>query len=573
MTGSIPQQFIDDLLSRIDIVDVINRRVPLKRAGSEYKACCPFHDEKTPSFTVSQSKQFYYCFGCGSHGTAIGFLMDYDGLSFPDSIEELASSIGVEVPRDQHTHQGPDNRPIYAVLEQAAQFFSQALRTHPQAKQAVDYLQNRGLSGELASRFRIGYAPPGWDNLLQELGNQENGRQRLRDAGLISEPDGKCYDRFRNRIMFPILDSRGRVVGFGGRVIDDSDNPKYLNSPETPVFHKGKELYGLYDARKSNRQLNSLLVVEGYMDVIALSQFEVTNAVATLGTATTDEHLEKLFRAAPEVIFCFDGDRAGKEAAWKALVTSLPHLRDGRQAGFMFLPDGEDPDSLIRAIGTEAFTQSMGNAESASDFLFNHLMAEVDMRTLDGRARLVNLAKPYLESLPAGVFRNMMTQHLESLAGTRQLNMPSADTGRPAPRKKHIQPGTMRPIHRAISLLLQHPELSKQPDLPEAWQQTKDKGSEILLTLLETLWENPHLNTAALVEHWQEPDIRRHLGNLATMELDLFDDQEDQFRGALEKLSRHAQESELAGIRNTLRPSDLTEEEKARLRALYNTKR
>lgn len=572
MTGSIPQQFIDDLLSRADIVDVVNRRVPLKRAGTEYKACCPFHDEKTPSFTVSQTKQFYHCFGCGAHGTAIGFLMDYDGLSFPDAVEDLAGSIGLTVPREGFANKGPDRNPVYEILEQAAQHFSQALRNHPEAPQAIAYLRNRGLSGEIASRFRIGYAPPGWDNLLRALDNHGAGRQPLRDAGLISEPEGKCYDRFRNRIMFPILDSRGRAVGFGGRVIDDDDSPKYLNSPETSVFHKGSELYGLYEARRYNRQLNSLLVVEGYMDVVALSQFEVNNAVATLGTATTDDHLEKLFRAVPEVIFCFDGDRAGREAAWKALVTTLPHLRDGRQARFMFLPDGEDPDSLVRRIGTDEFIHTMDDAQSVSDFLFGHLTDQVDMRTLDGRARLVTEAKPYIETLPGGVFRSMMEQRLSELSGTREMGIQQAEKRAPSRRQGMSQPGTMRPIHRAIALLLQHPQLAQLSDLPHSWQQATDKGSQILLELLEILCANPHLTTASLVEHWQEQDIRRHLGNLAAVDLQLFDDQEDQFRGTLENLSRLARESAFTDIRNTLRPSDLTEEEKANLRALYNIK-
>lgn len=571
MTGSIPQQFIDDLLSRVDIVDVVNRRVPLKRAGTEYKACCPFHDEKTPSFTVSQTKQFYHCFGCGAHGTAIGFLMDYDGLGFPDAIEELAGDIGLTVPHEGRGNSGPDNRPIYEILEQSAQYFGRALRDHPKAQQAVNYLQNRGLSGDIAKRFRIGYAPPGWDNLLQELGKHASGKQHLRDAGLISEPEGKCYDRFRNRVIFPILDSRGRVIGFGGRVIDD-DSPKYLNSPETSVFHKGRELYGLYEARKHNKQLNSLLVVEGYMDVVALSQFGVSNAVATLGTATTDEHLEKLYRATPEVVFCFDGDRAGREAAWKALLTALPHLRDGRQARFMFLPEGEDPDSLIRRVGTDEFMLNMSDAQSVSDFLFGQLSTQVDMRTLDGRARLVNLAKPHLETLPGGVFRSMMEQRLRELSGSRHLGIQQVEK-HPGMRRAGVsQPGTLRPIHRAIALLLQHPQLSKLSDLPQTWQQADDKGSQILLELLETLRGTPHLSTASLVEHWQDTAIRKHLGNLATVDLQLFDDQEDQFRGTLKNLSRQVRKTAFADIRNTLRPSDLSEEEKASLRALYDIK-
>ena len=362
MAGNIPQQFIDDLLTRIDVVDVINQRVPLKKAGTEYKACCPFHDEKTPSFTVSQSKQFYHCFGCGAHGSAIRFLMEYDRLSFPDAIEELAASIGLEVPREDGFTPRDNRKPVYEILEQAARFYAQQLRHHPKANRAIEYLKNRGLSGEIAKTFHLGFAPPGWDNLLKKFGNDEQSLGLLRKAGLISEPEGKRYDRFRDRIMFPIHDSRGRVVGFGGRVLDDG-SPKYLNSPETPVFHKGSELYGLWEAKHANKSLPRVLVVEGYMDVIALAQYDIRNAVATLGTAATDQHLEKLFRTAPEVVFCFDGDRAGRDAAWKALNTALPILRDGRQARFLLLPEGEDPDTYVRRIGKDEFMNQVAKSE------------------------------------------------------------------------------------------------------------------------------------------------------------------------------------------------------------------
>ncbi|MDJ0740543.1 MAG: DNA primase, partial [Gammaproteobacteria bacterium] len=396
MPGAIPQHFIDDLLARADIVEIIGRRVPLKKAGREFHACCPFHSEKTPSFTVSPAKQFYHCFGCGAHGSALGFLMEYDRLSFPEAVEELASSMGLEVPREAAFDQGPDHRPLYELLELAAQHYEQQLRQHADAARAVDYLRQRGLSGEIAARFRLGFAPPGWDNLLQALGGDDERVARLRDAGLITEQDHKRYDRLRDRIIFPIRDGRGRVVGFGGRLLGDG-KPKYLNSPETPVFHKGRELYGLYEARQADGHPARLLVVEGYMDVVALAQFGIGNAVATLGTATTSDHLEKLYRATPEVVFCFDGDRAGRDAAWKALQTALPLMRDGRQARFLFLPDGEDPDSLVRQIGAAAFTERVGGAQPLSEYLFEKLSAQVDMQTLDGRARLGELTQPLLE--------------------------------------------------------------------------------------------------------------------------------------------------------------------------------
>jgi len=346
MAGRIPQSFIDEVLNRTDIVEVIDTRVPLKKAGREFKACCPFHTEKTPSFTVSQVKQFYHCFGCGEHGTAITFLMDYEHMEFVEAIEELARRAGLEVPRETGTthSQTPSTLLHYALLERVADYYQEQLRTHPQAGRAVEYLKQRGLTGEVAARFNIGFAPPGWENIAAALDADGTIHKQLLELGLTIERDtgGSAYDRFRDRIQFPIRDRRGRTIGFGGRVLDDS-TPKYLNSPESPVFHKGQELYGLFEARKAVRKLERILVVEGYMDVVALAQFGINYAVATLGTATTHEHLERLFRTVPEVVFCFDGDRAGREAAWRALENTLPVLRDGREARFLFLPDEEDP--------------------------------------------------------------------------------------------------------------------------------------------------------------------------------------------------------------------------------------
>jgi len=377
MAGRIPQHFIDDLLTRIDIVEVIDHRVPLKKAGHEYKACCPFHGEKTPSFTVSQVKQFYHCFGCGEHGNAISFLMDYEHMDFVEAIEALAHGAGIEVPREAGTDQAPQssNQAAYDLLEQTAQYYQQQLRDHAEAQRAVDYLKERGLTGEVAARFGIGFAPPGWDNLTRALGNDKKIQQELLNTGLVIERNDSSgiYDRFRDRIQFPIHDRRGRTIGFGGRVINKDDTPKYLNSPETPVFHKGRELYGLYEARKAMRKLVRILVVEGYMDVVALAQFDINYAVATLGTATTHDHLETLFRTVPEIIFCFDGDRAGRQAAWRALENTLPVLRDGRAARFLFLPDGEDPDSQVRKTGKTGFEAAMDQATHLSDFFFDQL--------------------------------------------------------------------------------------------------------------------------------------------------------------------------------------------------------
>ena len=369
MAGRIPSQFIDDLIARTDIVDLIGSRVQLRKAGKDFQARCPFHDEKTPSFTVSRDKQFYHCFGCGAHGTAIGFLMEYDRLGFREAIEELAQKAGLEVPSEAvATPTGPDSAPLYAILELAAQVYRRQLREHPDAPRAVEYLKDRGLNGEIAGRYAMGYAPASWDFLLARLGTDAGARERLFQAGLITEQDGKRYDRFRDRIMFPIRDRRGRVIGFGGRLLGDG-KPKYLNSPETPVFHKGRELYGLYEAQQARRKLERLLVVEGYLDVIALAQFGIDYAVATLGTATTPEHLQLLLRSAPELVFCFDGDRAGRDAAWKALETALPLATGNQSLRFLFLPDGEDPDTLVRNEGQAAFEQRLQRATAAVGLL------------------------------------------------------------------------------------------------------------------------------------------------------------------------------------------------------------
>jgi len=572
VAGRIPPEFIDDLLSRVDVVDIVNQRVPLRRAGSEYKACCPFHDEKTPSFTVSPNKQFYHCFGCGAHGTALGFLMEYDRLSFPEAVEELATSVGLELPTEIAFQQGPDNRPLYELMDEAADYFSQQLRRHPESARAADYLKQRGLSEEIAQTYRIGLAPPGWNNVLQELGSNAERIKQLETVGLISSNNGKQYDRFRDRIMFPIHDSRSRVVGFGGRVMGD-DSPKYLNSPETPIFHKGRELYGLYEARKALKDITSLLVVEGYMDVVALAQYGIRNVVATLGTATTADHLEKLFRSTHEVIFCFDGDRAGKDAAWKALETTLPLLRDGRQARFLFLPDGEDPDSQVRKQGKDAFLSYMEQALPLSEFLFSKLSEQVDMTTLDGRARLVALATPYIEKLPNGVFRDMMNQQLVQLSGAK---IPQKAPPSPRSRsrfRRGSRPTLMKPVHRAIALLLQYPDLASQETLPREWDKLETAGTNILKQLLEILRKNPTYSTAVLVEHWEDDTIRRHLGKLATTDLAVTGDQVEQFHGCLQRLEKEARQAAGKRVRNKLRPSDMTEEEKNLLRRLYSIKK
>ena len=574
MAGRIPTQFIDQLLDRVDIVDLINSRIPLKKAGREYQACCPFHDEKTPSFTVSREKQFYHCFGCGAHGTAIGFLMDYENLGFVDAVEELAAQQGMEVPREGGGTQGPDYRPLYAMLERAARFYQDALRNGPDASRAVAYLKQRGLSGEIAARFGIGFAPPGANGLMRQLGDTPEHLEQLRITGLLAESeDGRRYDRFRERIMFPIRNHRGQILGFGGRLLGEG-RPKYLNSPETPLFHKGQELYGLFEARKAVRKLERLLVVEGYMDVVALAQFGIDYCVATLGTATTHEHLERLFRAVPEVVFCFDGDRAGREAGWKALETALPLMKDGREARFLFLPEGEDPDSLVRKEGTDAFEQRIDDAVPISGFLFDRLTGEVDMTSAAGRAQLAETAKGLLQRIPAGIFRQLLAKRLDELVGVHVVEVDSGRPMRPVRRRlnRNRYPGTMPPVRRAIALLVANPQFACSRPLPRGWDRLPQPGIPLLKELLELLQTQPNLTTAAILERWREREEGRHLGRLTTMLLPMSPESlEREFHDTLETLARQARDAEWEHLMARA-GEGLTEADKERLRELAREK-
>jgi len=424
MAGRIPQQFIDDLINRADIVDVVDSRVALKKRGKEHIACCPFHNEKSPSFTVSQTKQFYHCFGCGAHGTALGFIMEYERLDFVDAIEVLAGEYHLDVPREQgdFTPQHDDKKPLYQILDKAAVCFADELKKTPRA---VEYLKQRGLSGEIAKDFQMGYAPDSWDFISSPLGGNSEGKTACLKSGLSITPEDnpqRFYDRFRDRIMFPIRDRRGRTIGFGGRILDKGE-PKYLNSPETPVFHKGEELYGLYEARQSVKDLQRIVIVEGYMDVVALAQYDIRYAVATLGTATSSTQISKLFRIVPEVIFCYDGDAAGKKAAWRALENSLSVLRDGVQARFLFLPDGEDPDTLVRQEGKTEFESRLSQALPLSDFLLQHLSENLDLSTADGCARLSETAKPLIAKITDGVFKDLLLNQLSKLIGLSSSNL------------------------------------------------------------------------------------------------------------------------------------------------------
>ena len=526
MAGRIPEKFIDDLLARVDIVDVIDARVPLKKAGKDYKACCPFHEEKTPSFTVSADKQFYHCFGCGEHGTAIGFLMNYDHMSFPEAVRELAAKVGMEVPEEAQAsaETASRNDTLLELLKQADQYYRRQLREHPDAGRATGYLKGRGLSGEIAAEFGLGFAPPGWDNLTKAIGRDEQTREDMVTAGLAVRKDqGGYYDRFRERVMFPIHDYRGRIVGFGGRVIGEGE-PKYLNSPETPLFHKGREVYGLYRGRDAIRQEQRVLVVEGYMDVVALAQYGINYAVATLGTATTRDHLERLFRFTPEVVFAFDGDRAGRDAAWRALENVLPIMESGRQVSFLFLPEGEDPDSMVRKEGTEKFADRIRNARPLGEYLIDSLVEKVDLSRMDGRARLVELARPLIEKLPNGVFRQMLidrlgekgrvsAENLSTLLGNPQQTASSSkDTSSRAASRAVRQKSTL--MRHAIALVLQHPELAAKVDLGRL-QQMDLPGAQLLAQVVERAAEGPQRSTGALVELFRETEHYQPLQKLA----------------------------------------------------------
>ena len=434
MAGLIPQPFINDLLQRVDIVDVIDARVSLKKAGKNFKACCPFHEEKTPSFNVSPERGFYKCFGCGVAGTALTFLMEYDHLEFVEAVEALAAMAGVEVPREGGRPQPRPDEDLYELLAQTALLYRRALADHPESARARAYLKQRGLTSEVAKRFEIGYAPPGWDHAKNALGQSAERLRKLTEAGVLGRSDaGRVYDRLRDRIVFPIRDTRGRVVGFGGRVLPNGDadaGPKYLNSPETPVFHKARELYGLYEARRvPGQRIERLIVVEGYMDVVALSQQGIDNAVATLGTAVGPGHLEKLYRNAPEVVCCFDGDAAGREAAWRALEAALPSLTEGHRLKFVFLPDGEDPDTLVRSAGKAAFDTLVEEAMPAGDYLVERLSAGLDLGSLDGRALLGDAARPLLARIPPGVHRQVLIERI-----ARQIGVSPATFDTPVER-------------------------------------------------------------------------------------------------------------------------------------------
>jgi DNA primase len=568
----IPQSFIQDLLNRLDVVDVVERYVPLKKAGANYMACCPFHNEKTPSFSVSPTKQFYHCFGCGAHGTAISFVMEYQGLGFVEAVEELARSAGMTVPQETSGERPrvSQSMELTELMLQATRFYREQLKRTPRA---IDYLKQRGLSGEIAARFGIGYAPAEWQNLAEIF--HEYTSQDVVQAGLVIEGEnGKRYDRFRDRIMFPILNQRGTVIGFGGRVLGQGE-PKYLNSPETPLFEKGQELYGLYQARKAIREAGRILVVEGYMDVVALAQHGIEYAVATLGTATTPYHVQKLLRQSDNVVFCFDGDNAGRKAAWRALENSLGQVVDGKNLSFLFLPQGEDPDSYVRNAGKAGFESLLAEAVPFSQFLLRELTAQVDMQTQEGRARLLQLARPLLQQVAAPALGLMLRKRLAELAGISQAELEDLfqiqairTPTKILPRLKRNPPSLARQM---LQFLLVQPQLGQGIVL----EQKGREGEELTLAvLLEFLAEHPHLKDAApLIEHFRgtvhEVRIRDAAAEVMQWE-DLFDAEEiaQEFAGALVQLKWQAKQREIDALLALSRDQGLTAAQKEQLQQL-----
>ncbi len=593
MPGLIPQRFIDDLLSRVDILDVVDPRVKLRKTGKNYSGLCPFHQEKSPSFTVNPDKQFYYCFGCGAGGNAIGFVMNFDNLDFIGAVEALAKDAGIEVPREdtpQSRQQSSRYEALLKLLKDAGEYYQQQLRQHAQKDRAVNYLRGRGLTGEIARDFGLGYAPPGWDNVVKQLGSDDAKQRLLFEAGLLIERTSEkaaaspkensdqkrspYYDRFRDRIMYPIRDSRGRVIGFGGRVLGD-DKPKYLNSPETPVFHKGEELYGLFEAKQKLKKPERFVIVEGYMDVIALAQSGIHYCVATLGTATSAAHLRTLFKQVPEVVFCFDGDNAGREAAWRALQQALPLLEDGRSARFLFLPEGEDPDTQVRRIGATAFEAALASATRLPEFFFDTLLAKVDRTSMEGRAQLGRSALPLMEKLPKGIFKQLMLDELAKLTGVAVSTLaPTANTSsRPPsqedgpapaappswPQRGKAPPGKIKvensPCLRAVSLLIRKPDIIGSVAVPDELGEIRIPDMDLLQKVIEIARAWPGSSPPELMSRIYATAYGAQMTQLLSREqITPETGIEEEFRDIIQKLlDQYRQDRERASLLNTLR--------------------
>jgi len=607
----LPQAFIDQVLDRTDIVDVVDRRVKLKKAGKNYSACCPFHQEKTPSFSVNPEKQFYYCFGCGAGGNALGFVMDYERMEFREAIESLAQAAGMELPAEEAdaTPQIDHQKPLYESMEKATRLYESLLRKHPTRGRVVDYLKQRGLSGEIARDFRLGFAPEGWDNLMTTLSSEEDIDHALTAGLLIENDSGRKYDRFRDRVIFPIVNQRGKVIAMGGRVLGDG-KPKYLNSPETPLFSKSHELYGLHHIRKFAKNLSRIVVVEGYMDVIALAQFGIHYAVATLGTSVGKPHLEMLFRRVDQVVFCFDGDEAGRKAASRGMEAALPMMEDGRQVKFLFLPEGEDPDSVVRNKGSQYLEHLFDNADPLETFLFDQMAQGIDLDTMDGKARLSKLVAPYIKLIPDGVFKTLLFKSLatrtdmdvESLRRLREIEKPVTTDYDSSPGP---EPGEIRseadapldypegyepphdsenyygaPVHwephsavllRALGLLVLKPS-SASAITDELLPEQGGMLSNLLHDVVKQVRETPDLSTAALLGYWMGTDEGELLSEAAAKEV--IDDEQhisEHLMAILNKLSRDRHVTLLRKRAETLKSvayTDLSNEQKRELVAL-----
>lgn len=575
---SISKEFTNEVLARVNIVEIIDEKIPLKKAGANYLACCPFHKEKTPSFSVNQNKQFYHCFGCGKSGNAITFLIEYERLNFVEAVSSLASLVGLQIPQQQGTFtQKQSHKNLYTLLNEISQYYQHELT---RSKKAIAYLEKRGITKATIQHFKLGYAKEGWDNLIHAQNahkNPETLRELLQAGMIVENQRNGYYDRFRDRLMFPILDRQGRIIGFGGRVFDDS-TPKYLNSPETPIFHKGRELYGLYEASKANSHFENILIVEGYMDTIALAQYGITNVAATLGTATTPQHLERLFRYTSTVIFCFDGDKAGKQAAWRALQTALSVISEGKEVHFLFLPDNEDPDSLIQKEGRDAFLQRLKKETlPLSQFFFKHLQKEIDISSLDGKAKLIKIAKPYIDQMQKSLFQQMLIDELARITRVNSQLIFKENSPLPKFGKENNQflkiksPSSSRrlsPIRLAIALLLHHPQLATLVSTTNV-PNNKIPGIDLLMTITQKILATPNITTAMLLEQWRDTEHEVHLHKLLQWESMIPETGiEKEFIGAINRIHQHEIEQEVDCLMSKAATIGLNEEEKIHLQNL-----
>ncbi|MGE3920735.1 MAG: DNA primase [Gammaproteobacteria bacterium] len=576
MSKHIPQTFIRELVERSDIVTIINSRLSLKKRGANFLALCPFHQEKSPSFTVSPSKQIYHCFGCGVSGNVIAFLRDFERVTFTEAIEILASQLGLSIPYEQMDgkeipHEKPKDE-LYAILNRVKEYYHKQLLTNSNYEFARDYLAKRGLDLSTIKEYGLGFAPPGWDNLSRFVADKPALVEALLNTGMLIKKDNhSIYDRFRNRIMFPIHDQQGRVIAFGGRTLTD-ELPKYLNSPETLLFHKSRELYGLYFA-KQQREMKSLIVVEGYMDVLALAQAEIKNAVGTLGTAIGSDHLKILLRYTRDIIFCFDGDLAGRKAAWRALENCLPLLRDGLQTRFIFLPEGEDPDSFVKKNKQIAFLEKMKTALPLSDFFFQYLIEQVDLNTLEGKARLSQLALPLLEKIPDAVFVQMMQERLANILRIESSSLKLKQTVKPIFNKTKSTSKRLTPMRRVLSLILQLPSLAiNLPSIEEinTWHLP---GKELLLEILTLIQNDSKITTGIILEHFREHEYQPLLSELATLDWSIPESGfQAEFQGSWDLLKSGMREQEIESLLSKASQMGLTNEEKAYLQNLLKVK-